>query len=101
MFQDAGMALEEAGMLDVANALRKVGSLDERHDIRKAVTVLDGLGPELVKAYVRAGKFIEQAPMSVRPDAVKYQRDLFTARCYVSAVRAAAKQTLRGDYMLN
>jgi len=101
MFKDAGTALEEAGMPDVANTLRKVGSMDERHDIRRAMAVLDGLGPELVRAYIRAGKFLKQAPPSVRPDAVKYQRDLFTARCYVSAVRAAAKRTLRGDYLLN
>lgn len=101
LLEGTNQALEEVGMPDVAEALRKIGTLEGRHKLERAVLVLNGLGPELVKAYVRAGAFAKGAAPSVRADAVKYQGDLFTARCYVAALREAARRTLKGDYALN
>ena len=69
-------------------------------DTEDLYELLDALGPNLVRAYVRAGDFIQRAHPGIRSDAVRYQADLFHARCLVSVARAAARRVLRGEALL-
>ncbi len=93
----------------VAPALREVGWTKEAArvealrgplDVEDVFELLDRLGPELVRAYVRAGGFIRRAAPGIRQDAVKFQRDLFHARCVVSVARSAARRVIRGEELL-
>jgi hypothetical protein len=93
----------------VGPALRAVGwegeaarveSLNGPLDVEDAFELLDSLGPKLVHAYVRAGGFLRRAHPGIRQDAVRFQRDLFHARCWVSVARQAARRVLRGEALL-
>ncbi len=93
----------------VVAALRDVGWTKEAAqvqvlvgplDAEDAFDLLDRLGPELVRAYLRANEFYRRAPEAIRPDALVFTRNLFAARCHVAAARQAARRVLRGEAWL-
>lgn len=94
-------ALMQVGREDAAlQVLRRAMRLDDREAIEDLVVLLGGLSVELAHAHGRARRFTQRAPRSIYQDAIKYEQDVFLARCWVSAARAAAKQALRGEAWL-
>ncbi len=91
-------ALLDVGFEDDALAVRRRATdLHAEGAIEDLVILLGKIGVELTKAYVRAGGYVRRAPEGIQDDALKYEDDLFTARCHVAVARAAAKRVVRGD----
>ncbi len=91
----------------VVAALRAVGWDNEADrvemldgDIETALDLLGKLGPLLAHAHAKARLFTARAPPSIKGDAVKYEADLFAARCWVAVARAAARRVARGEPLL-
>lgn len=91
-------ALLDVGFEDDALAVRRRATdLHAEGAVEDLVILLGKIGVELTKAYVRAGGYVRRAPDGIRDDALKYQADLFEAKCHVAVARAVAKRVLKGE----